>query len=108
MTTQTPDQIADQLRGYSIRESKSKAESTGFLIPFKQAGWRQYSDLVLRKDIESPVDGTPVSFFAQYWASYDEPISVQFDQTGTQWFATAEQAIEFVDAVIAKLQKQRA
>ena len=106
MTTKNPDEVADKLRGYLVDEFRTNVEGPKFLKPFKEAGWSPYTGLVMRKDIESPIDGSRVSFFAQYWASYDEPISVQFDQTGTQWFTTAAEAIEFVDAVIAKLQEQ--
>ena len=109
MTTKSPDEVASQLRGYLADEYKTKTEVLKFLIPFNDAGWEQYGDLVLKKEIRSPVDSNPVRFYAQYWASYDEPISVQFDQVGTtQWFANAEDAIKFTDKVISELRKQSA
>ena len=103
MTTKNPDEIAESLRGRLVEETRARIEGPNFLKPFKAAGWQPITTRVLRKDIASPIDGSRVSFYAQYWASYDEPISVQFDQTGTQWFKSAAEAIDFVDAVIAKL-----
>ena len=104
MTTKNPDEVAETLRGHLVDEVRTGLEGPNFLKPFKAAGWQPVTTRVLRKDIASPIDGSRVSFYAQYWASYDEPISVQFDQTGTQWFTTADEAIDFVEAVIAKLE----
>ena len=102
MTTRTPIEIANDLQRHVANEYESRLYGPKILSPFLQAGWEPFGDLVLKKEIQSPVDDKLITFYAQYWASYDEPISIQFDQTGTQWFGTAEEAIEFTDRVISE------
>ena len=102
MTTRTPIEVAEELQRYAANEYKSRFYGPKFLSPFVEAGWEPFSELVLKKEIGSPFDDNKITFYAQYWASYDEPISIQFDQTGTQWFRTAEEAIEFTDKVISE------
>ncbi len=102
MTTRTPNEVAEELQSYVANEYRSRTYGPQFLSPFLDAGWEPYGELVLKKEIASPFDDKKITFYAQYWASYDEPISIQFDQTGTQWFRTAEEAIEFTDKVISE------
>ena len=104
MTTRTPIEIANELQRHVVNEYESRVYGPKFLSPFLEAGWESFSDLVLKKEIKSPFDDKLITFYAQYWASYDEPISIQFDQTGTQWFGTAQEAIEFTDKVISEFE----
>ncbi len=106
MTTRTPNEVAEDLQSYVGNEYRSRMYGPKFLSPFLDAGWERYSELVLKKEIASPFDDKKIQFFAQYWASYEEPVSIQFDQTGTQWFRTAQEAIEFTDKVISEFKEK--
>ncbi len=106
MTTRTPDEVATKLHGYLSEELQIENESVTRLAAFKEAGWEDQT-IRMVKEIASPIDGAAVKFFARYWPAKEEPISVQFDQTGTEWFATAEDALKFVDEVISTLEKRK-
>lgn len=106
MTTRTPNEIAEELQSYVANEYRGRIYGLKFLSPFLDAGWEPYGDLVLKREITSPYDDKKIMFFAQYWASYDEPVSIQFDQTSTQWFRTAQEAIEFTNKVISEFKRK--
>ena len=45
-----------------------------FKLPFLEAGWERFSDKAMKREIKSAANAND-QFYAQYWASYDEPIS---------------------------------
>ena len=104
MTTRTPNEVAEELQSYAANDHRRRVHGPKFLSPFLDAGWEPFGNLVLKKEITSPFDDKKIKLFAQYWPSYDEPVSIQFDQTGTQWFRTAQEAIEFTDKVISEFE----
>ena len=106
MTTKTPFEIADGLQRFAAAGNERERYGREFKLPFLSAGWDRFSDSAMKMEIEPASDGGLITFYAQYWASYDEPISIQFDQMGTQWFRTAAEAIEFADKVVSKLAGQ--
>lgn len=103
MTTKTPNEIADDLQRFVADDYEASRYGRDFKLPFLEAGWERFSDLAMKREIKSVSNAKSITFYAQYWASYDEPISIQFDQMGTQWFRTAQEAIEFTETVIAQL-----
>lgn len=105
--TRTPSEVAAKLHGYLMDELELENERFTRLAAFRDAGWDDHI-LGMVKIIESPIDGATVKFFATYSPSRNEPISVKFDQSGTEWFATAEDALKFVDEVVATLENQDA
>ena len=102
----TPDEVATKLHGYLAVELETEKESVSRLAPFREAGWEDQTTRMV-KEIASPIDGAAVKLFARYWPSKNEPFSVQFDQTGTEWFASAQDALEFVDEVIDTLENPK-
>ncbi len=102
MTTRTPNEIANDLQRFVAEGLESGRYGRDFKLPFLEAGWERFSDLAMKRGVKSASSDKSITFYAQYWASYDDPISIQFDQTGTQWFRTAQEAIEFTDKVIAE------
>ena len=105
-TTETPKGVAEKLNAYLENERKKEAEGPKFLAPFKKAGWRVYGSTDTVRFITALPDGREVRFYAMYRPSNSQPILIQFDQAGAnQYFDHAEDAIAFVNDVIANLRR---
>lgn len=102
MTTKTPNEIADDLQRFVADDYEASRYGRDFKLPFLEAGWERFSDLAMKREIKSVSSAKSITFYAQYWASYEEPISVHFDRMVTQWFRTAEEAIEFTEKVVTE------
>ncbi len=106
MTTRTPNEIADHLQRWVADSGEGERYGREFKLPFLEAGWERFSDKAMKREIKSATSGEAITFYAQYWASYEEPISVHFDRMVTQWFRTAKEAIEFTEKVVTELERE--
>lgn len=106
MTTRTPNEIAEELQRFVADEFSVGRLDEEFRLPFLRAGWEPVSDWLMKRVIKSRFEDKAVNLYAHYWEHNNRPVLIQFDETGSQWFHTAGEAIEFTEKVINEFEER--
>ena len=103
----TPDLVAARIR-MSLRDKAIvEQEAIQQLAPFKDAGWDVFDATTMVKQIEPLAGQGLIDLRAKYRATLRDPVWMQFDQTGVvNSFGTAEEALDFVNVVVAEMERQ--